>query len=173
MSETLREKLAGIKLRSDCSKIQTCPLMAYCGDSICTEAITRIEQAITQHYLDQAKGLELTDDEMSIHCLQCPSKGYESSCLNWVECNRKAQLAKVAPIYEARIEAARKEERDRLDEVVRFARDISKVMNDLKSSSVWFILQSAYEDFEWDESQALLNRIIDQTKDWNALKAGK
>ena len=53
------------------------------------------------------------------------------------------------------------------NEVYIFAGRIARAMNELKSSHVYFIIQQAYkdEDMEWGEVQALLDRVIEQTKE--------
>ena len=41
-----------------------------------------------------------------------------------------------------------------------FARKVAKVMDELKSSHVYFILQMAFgEDLAWHEAQEILNKV--------------
>lgn len=77
-------------------------------------------------------------------------------------CCKKAveQVDAILALVQPEIEQARKEERERID----FAKRLAKVMDDLKSSHVYFILQQAYpenEDWEWDEFQKLIYRIME------------
>ena len=44
--------------------------------------------------------------------------------------------------------------------VYEFANKIAKVMDDLRSSYVFFIIEQAYEDIEWEEVQKMLDNII-------------
>lgn len=46
------------------------------------------------------------------------------------------------------------------DSPTNFAKKIAKVMDDLKSSHVYFIIQEAYGDISWEEAQELLNHIL-------------
>jgi len=48
-----------------------------------------------------------------------------------------------------------------------FGYKIAKVMNDLKSSHVFFIIQTAYGEIFWDEAQEILNEVI---KDYELLQ---
>jgi hypothetical protein len=45
-----------------------------------------------------------------------------------------------------------------------FAAHVARAMNDLASSNVFFIMQQAYhEDIEWEEVQAIFDRVIATT----------
>lgn len=46
-------------------------------------------------------------------------------------------------------------------EVLEFASKIAKVMKDISSSHVYFILQQAYgEELDWGEAEQILDRVI-------------
>ena len=45
-----------------------------------------------------------------------------------------------------------------------FANKVAKVMDELRSSHVFFILQQAYGDMDWEEAQGILNTVKEQTK---------
>lgn len=46
-----------------------------------------------------------------------------------------------------------------LKDKVEFAEKVGKVMDDLRSSHVFFILQQAYGDMDWEEAQAILDKV--------------
>lgn len=50
--------------------------------------------------------------------------------------------------------------------VLDFAERVARVMDNLRSSHVFFILQQAYEDMEWTEAQSVLDDVIKSTKEW-------
>lgn len=53
-------------------------------------------------------------------------------------------------------------------ETYEFARFISREMDELRSSHVFFIIQQAFDDdMEWGDVQTMLDKVIEQTeKDW-------
>ena len=53
----------------------------------------------------------------------------------------------------------------KLVKVIDFAYGVARVMDDLRSSHVFFILQQAFgEDMEWDDVQEILTVIIEQSQ---------
>jgi hypothetical protein len=46
--------------------------------------------------------------------------------------------------------------------VLDFAYRVGRVMDDLRSSNVFFILQQAYGDMDWEEAQGILNLVVSQ-----------
>lgn len=50
-----------------------------------------------------------------------------------------------------------------IDNAQQFGKKIAKVMDDLKSSHVYFIIQMAYgEDMSWEEAQATLDKVMQE-----------
>jgi len=71
---------------------------------------------------------------------------------NEVEALLETQLAKVLKLRLGRA---------KLREIIEFAEKVARAMDNLRSSHVFFVLQQAYGGMEWEEAQAILNRVID------------
>ena len=71
----------------------------------------------------------------------------------------QAQLAHAEPLI-------RKDERERITKDIAttldFAVKVASAMNELRSSQVFFILQQAWGDIDWEEAQDILNTVIAQ-----------
>ena len=61
---------------------------------------------------------------------------------------------------------------ERIRTSIEFANKVARAMDELRSSHVFFILQQAFGDTEWEEAQDMLNTVIKQTNSWQALKEG-
>jgi len=53
-----------------------------------------------------------------------------------------------------------RKQKKKLDSATQFGKKIAKVMDNLKSSHVYFIIQMAYGDISWDEAQEILDKVL-------------
>lgn len=53
-----------------------------------------------------------------------------------------------------------KKRQKKLDDAKQFGKKIAKVMDDLKSSHVYFIIQQAYGGIAWEEAQEILDNVL-------------
>lgn len=51
----------------------------------------------------------------------------------------------------------------KIDNAKQFGKKIAKVMDDLKSSHIYFVIQQAYGDISWEEAQDILDNVLEQT----------
>ena len=52
----------------------------------------------------------------------------------------------------------------KLDNAEQFGKKIAKVMDDLKSSHIYFVIQQAYGDIAWEEAQEILDNVLKKKK---------
>lgn len=50
----------------------------------------------------------------------------------------------------------------KLDSAKQFGIKIANVMDDLKSSHIYFVIQQAYGDIAWDEAQEILDNVLNK-----------
>lgn len=53
-----------------------------------------------------------------------------------------------------------KRKKKKLDNATQFGKKIAKVMDDLKSSHIFFVIQQAYGDIAWYEAQEILDKVL-------------
>ncbi len=52
----------------------------------------------------------------------------------------------------------------KFDSPSQFGKKIAKVMDDFKSSHMYFVIQQAYGEISWEEAQEILNHVMGKKK---------
>lgn len=112
-----------------------------------------------QSKLARSKGY--SDYEYILACLNAEVNGLADPELR--DNKRVDKFVEMAKGYIAQLAKAKKHYEQK--ESVEFGQRIAKAMNDLRSSHVFFIIQQAYSDMEWEGAQSILNKVIEEIDD--------